>query len=150
MTNSPADDNIRAQDDGLTIVDRLLADMVSSGEFLSDACNALGIHRMSVYAKLRKDEAFAQLMDEARDAGADARAARTAQIARGNKEAGSSGDWKRDQLICKQENWLLEKWHPKRYGAKIEIETKNRTLSAPMSSDPIEAARQYADMIRGD
>lgn len=45
---------------------------------------------------------------------------------------------------------LLARWDPKRYGAKLEIESTNRNLNVnvDLSADPNEAARQYNDIMR--
>jgi hypothetical protein len=139
----------RAQD-GMSLFDEMLADMIASGEhYLNEACAALGLSWRQVYRRLAKDVDFADLMNEAQEAGLEVRRARLDRIAAGDQTAGSSGDWKRDQLMIKQGNWTLEKLHPKRYGPKLEVETTNRNVQVPMSDDPNEAARAYADLMKG-
>lgn len=131
------------------LLDEMLADMIASGDFLTDACRSLGLDWRRLYERLAKDVAFADLMNRAQEMGFEVRASLTARIARGDRTAGSSGDWKRDQLIVKQENWLLEKRHPRKYGPKLEIETTNRNMDVPVSDDPVEASKQYDRFIRG-
>lgn len=47
---------------------------------------------------------------------------------------------------------LLALWDPKRYGAKLEVNSNNRNinLNVDLSADPAEAARQYSDIMRAD
>lgn len=145
----PADSPTRAGDTELTFIDHTLADLLADGAYMVDACSALGLNRRMVYKRLARDQNFADAMNEAVKIGYEVRQAKLDRIAAGDLEAGSTGDWKRDQLICKQGNWALERLHPGRYGPKIEIETKNRTLTAPMSTDSVEAARQYTELMQG-
>ena len=129
------------------LLDEMLADMIAGGEYLTDACQALGMSLRKFYRRIGKEPEFAKLMDEAQDIGFEVRATQTARIARGDQLAGSTGDWKRDQLIVKQENWLLSKRHPKRYGDKLQVESNNVTANVAISDDPVEAARQYQEMM---
>lgn len=129
------------------LLDEMLADLIASGEFVSTSCEALGIDVRKLYKRLKVEPTLAAMLDDAHAAGMSLRAARTARIARGDVSAGSSGDWKRDQLIIKQENWLLEKLHPEQYGNKLEVKTKSLNANVPMSDDPIEAARQYEELM---
>jgi len=45
---------------------------------------------------------------------------------------------------------LLAKWHPRKYGEKLHVESTNTNAEIPMSDDPIEAARAYEKMMKGD
>lgn len=148
---APTAGQSRAQDVGSPLFDEMLADMIASGQYyLNEACEELGLRWRQVYRRLAKDADFADLMNEAQEAGLDVRRALLERISRGDEAAGSSGDWKRDQLICKQGNWVLEKLHPKRYGPKVEVTATSRNLQVPMSDDPNEAARAYASLIKGN
>ena len=139
----------RAQDVS-SLFDETLADMIASGEhYLNEACATLGLSWRTVYRRLAKDADFADLMNEAQEAGLDVRRARLERIAAGDVKAGSSGDWKRDQLICKQGNWVLEKLHPRKYGPKVEVTATTRNANVAISDDPNEAARQYSELIKG-
>jgi hypothetical protein len=62
----------------------------------------------------------------ARAIGHDVIAERTRQVARGNVEAGSSGDVQRDRLIVETDLKLLACWDPKRYGAKVQLDADVR------------------------
>lgn len=46
---------------------------------------------------------------------------------------------------------LLARFDPQRFGAKLELsgELTNKNLNINVSADPVEAARQYHDMMRG-
>lgn len=129
--------------------DELLADMIASGNYyLNEACGVLGIQWRQVYRRINREPLFAELMEESQQAGLEVRRARLERIAAGDVSAGSSGDWKRDQLICKQGNWALEKLHPKKYGPKAELEVRQATITTVISDDPIEAARQYEQIMK--
>jgi hypothetical protein len=129
------------------LVDEMLADLIANGSTVYDACRTVGYGRMEFYRRLRKDADFAHLMDDAQAAGADAQADMSDRIAAGDREAGSTGDWRRDQLIVKQRQWRLSKQHVKRYGDKLQVESTNVNANVPISDDPIEASRQYAAMM---
>lgn len=129
------------------LLDEMLADLIANGSTVYDACRTVGYNRMEFYRRLRKDTAFAHLMDDAQDAGADAQADISDRIAAGDPEAGSTGDWKRDQLIVKQRQWRLSKQHVKRYGDKLQVESNNVTANVVISDDPVEAAKQYKEMM---
>ena len=45
---------------------------------------------------------------------------------------------------------LLAKWDPRRYGDKLQVESKNRTAVAALPDDPVAAAKAYEDLMRGD
>lgn len=57
----------------------------------------------------------------ARAAGFDEIARRARLIARGDREAGSTGDTQRDRLIVDTDLKLLAKWDPKRYGDLLKL-----------------------------
>lgn len=141
----------RAQDvnAGLSLFDEVLADMLADGMYMVDACRELGLSRRDVYRRLSKDQAFADMMNDAVRIGYEVKQARLDRIAAGDQAAGSTGDWKRDQLICKQQNWALERLHPGRYGPKVEVTTTNKTAVRTISDDPVEAARQYREIMEG-
>lgn len=150
MTASTPDTGQSRAQDVVPLLDEMLADMIASGDhYLNEACATLGLRWRQVYRRLAKEPDFADLMNEAQEAGLEVRRARLDAIAKGDQTAGSSGDWKRDQLILKQAHWMLEKLHPKRYGPKVEVTATTRTANVAISDDPNEAARQYADMVKG-
>lgn len=45
---------------------------------------------------------------------------------------------------------LLAKWDPKRYGDKVQVESRNFNASTTMPDDPIEAARVYERIVKGE
>ena len=141
----------RAQEYAPTLNDEMLADMISDGMDLVEACEVLGLGasgRRQVHRRIQRDPLFAEFMEAARTAGYEVIASRTRKVTRG-VEGFSTGDWKRDQLICKQDNWLLEKWHPKAYGQKLEVESVSKVANVAISDDPNEAARQYSELVNG-
>jgi hypothetical protein len=147
MTSANSDTTVpaRAQE---SLLDEVFFDLVSSGEFLSVACEVVGWKVRTFYARRYADAEFGKRVDAAVEVGLDARADRTALIARGDKAAGSSGDWKRDQLIVKQENWLLSK-RSGRYADKLQVDQRSGPLPPPaFSDDPNEAARQYQEWVK--
>lgn len=150
MTDAtPPEGQSRAQE-SLGLFDEMLADMIASGEYyLNQACEALGIRWRQVYRRLAKDADFADLMNEAQEAGLEVRRAKLDRIAQGDQKAGSSGDWKRDQLIVKQQQWMLEKLHPRKYGPKVEVTATTRNANVAISDDPNEAAHQYSELVKG-
>jgi hypothetical protein len=150
MTDTAASPS-RAQEFVPSLNDEILADMIADGTDLVEACDVLGLGpsgRRQIHRRINRDPEFAEFMEAARVAGYEAIASRTRKVSRG-VEGHSTGDWKRDQLVCKQDNWLLEKWHPKAYGQKLEVESVNKTANVAISDDPNEAARQYADLVGG-
>jgi hypothetical protein len=131
-----------------TLEAQVLIDMVSDGKFLVEACQAAGAAVSTVYSRIDKDERFAKEMERARRLGFDVRASNTLRVARG-EQGFSTGDVKRDTLICKQENHMLAKWHPTVYGDKLQVEQKSATVAIPTSNDPIEAQRMYEQLMKG-
>lgn len=128
---------------------QLIADYVSSGETLVDACKWLGVDYFSIFKRLRNDAPFAELMDAARLAGADVIASNNRRIMRG-EEGYSTGDWKRDRFLIDTNFKLLAKWHPKQYGEKLQIESNTRSVAIPPSDDPIAAQKAYEQLMKGD
>ena len=138
----------RMSDYGDTLEAQMLADYVTDGMTMIDACATMGIPLRTAYDRLKANPKFAALMDEARAAGFDAIANGIRKVTRG--EAGhSSGDVKRDRLIAEMDAKLLAKWHPKKYGEKIEIEQKSANVAIPVGNDPIAAQRAYEQLLKG-
>lgn len=131
-----------------TLEGQMIIEMVSAGEFLIDAATAVGLSEGMAYYKIRTDERFREEMERARELGYDAQARNTFKVAKG-VEGFSTGDVKRDTLICKQTNHMLSKWHPKKYGEKLEIEQKTATVAIPVSDDPIAAQQAYEKLLTG-
>lgn len=136
------------EDYGDTLEAQILADYVTGGMTMIDACAALGIPLRTNYDRLKANPKFAALMDDARAAGFDAIANGIRKVTRG-EEGHSSGDVKRDRLIAEMDAKLLAKWHPKKYGEKLEIEQKTANVSIPVGDDPVAAARAYEQLLKG-
>lgn len=134
-------------DYGDTLEAQILADYVTGGMTMIDACATMGIPLRTNYDRLKANPKFAALMDDARAAGFDAIANGIRKVTRG--EAGhSSGDVKRDRLIAEMDAKLLAKWHPKKYGEKLEIEQKTANVAIPVGDDPVAAARAYEQLLK--
>lgn len=136
----------------------LFCDAVSNGQTVAQVCRDLDIPRHQIYAWIEADKAFAERMDAARAAGADAIADEALAIA--DETAFDTIDGKfgpklntewvaRSKLRVETRLKLLAKWHPKRYGDKLEVTANTRNLNVPMSDDPNEAARAYAELVKG-
>ena len=133
-------------DYGETLEAQMLADLVAEGMTLVAACREIGVVYSSTFRRLAhpNNPLFAEMMEKAREAGYDAIAETCVSIADGE------GDPRRDKLRVETRLKLLAKWHPKRYGEKLQVEQKTATVSIPVSDDPIEAQRAYEALMRGD
>jgi hypothetical protein len=131
-----------------TVEAQLIVEYVTNGDTLIDACRFLGVPIRTIYGRLERWPRFAAAMEEARAKGYDAIANNARRTVRG--EPGfTSGDWKRDKLIAETDLKLLAKWHPKKYGEKLEIEQRSATIAIPVSDDPVVAQRAYEDLMKG-
>lgn len=126
----------------------MLADYVTDGTTMIDACMALGIPLRTTYDRLKANPKFAAMMEDARASGFDAIANAIRKVTRGEK-GHSSGDVKRDRLIAEMDAKLLAKWHPKKYGEKIEIEQRSANVDIPVGNDPVAAQRAYEQLLKG-
>lgn len=141
----------------------MICDAVSNGQTLAQVCRDLDIARHQIYAWIEVDEVFRGKMEVARAAGYDAIADEAFRIADDGTNdymerqlqdgrtvmALDRENVQRSKLRVETRLKLLAKWHPKRYGEKLEIESTNRSANVTISDDPNEAARQYADLIGG-
>lgn len=126
----------------------MLADFVTDGMTMIDACATIGVPMRTIYDRLKAHPKFAALMEDARAAGFDAIANGIRKVTRG-EEGHSSGDVKRDRLIAEMDAKLLAKWHPKKYGEKLEIEQKSANVAIPVGNDPIAAQKAYEALLKG-
>lgn len=134
-------------DYGDTLEAQLICDYVGDGETLVDACRILGVNYFTTFQRIRANPKFAEMMEAARESGFEIIANGVRLVTRG--ELGhSSGDPKRDKLIAEMDMKLLAKWHPKRYGEKIQIESKTASVAIPASDDPIEAQKAYEQFLK--
>lgn len=133
-------------------VQQRIIDEMSNGKTLSEICRQEGMpHRRRVYEWIADDADFAKAMDRAREIGADAIADEQLEIA-----DDASNDWMKRHSKDGTEEWvlngehvqrsklriwtrqqLLEKWHPKKYGAKVTQEHTGKD-GAPMQFERIE------------
>lgn len=136
----------------------MICDAVSNGQTIAQICRDLDIARHQIYAWIEQDETFRDRMEVARAAGYDAIADEAFAIADDSTfdtietKQGPKLDreWvARSKLRVETRLKLLAKWHPKRYGEKLEIESTNRSANVTISDDPNEAARQYSDLVNG-
>lgn len=142
-----------------TLEAQMLADYVAGGMTIAKAARTLGIaHRQTIYERMDKSERFREMMERARLAGYDAIAEDTIDIADETSldtidtRAGPkpNKEWiARSKLRVDTRLKLLAKWHPKKYGEKLEIEQKSATIAIPVSDDPIEAQRAYEALMKG-
>lgn len=126
----------------------MLVDYVTGGMTLIDAAGALRIDLSRTYKRIKTNPKFAEMMETARAHGFDAIANNIRKVTRG-EEGHSSGDVKRDRLIAEMDAKLLAKWHPKKYGEKIEIEQKSANVAVPVGDDPLAAVRAYEQLLKG-
>lgn len=113
-----------------------IIDEMSDGKTLSAICRQEGMpKRRTVYDWINTDADFAKAMDFAREMGADAIADDQVEISDdGRNDWMQSNDpdnpgWRlngenvqRSKLRIWTRQQLLEKWHPKKYGAKLTQE----------------------------
>lgn len=141
-----------------TLQGEMILEMVANGQTLKSACGVVGIGYSTVFFKIGANPKFKERMEEARSAGyeilaeecleiADETAFDTTETARGMS---ANKEWmQRSKLRVETRLKLLAKWHPKKYGEKLEIEQKTATVAIPTSNDPIEAQRQYEALMKG-
>lgn len=136
------------------LMDDMIVEHISRGGMLAELCREFGVDRGLVYDWINKDPDFAARMERARSLGADAIAEQALAIADQTElDTGDGGrpnkEWmQRSKLRVETRLKLLAKWHPKKYGEKLEIESTNRNANVPISDDPNEASRQYAAMLK--
>lgn len=145
-----------------TIEAQMIADYVRSGMTLTAACRTLGVPVRTVYDWITASERFAALMEQARLDGYDAIADQVVQIADDTDNDYEEGvdrfgnpklflnkeHIQRSKLRAEVRMKLLAKWHPKKYGDKLEIEQKSATVAIPVGDDPIAAQRAYEDLMK--
>lgn len=131
-----------------TLEANMIADLVADKMTVVEACRTLGLCKRTIYRRIGSSERFRQMMEEAREVGFDGLASDALKVIRG-EEGHSSGDVKRDRLIAEYTLKLLSKWHPNRYGEKLQVEQKTATVAIPVSDDPVAAAEAYERLMRG-
>ena len=99
-----------------------------------------------------------EMMEKARESGFDAIANECLEIADDaaldtiETRFGPKPDkeWlARSKLRVETRLKLLAKWHPKKYGDKLQVEQKTATVAIPVTDDPIAAQRAYESLMRG-
>ena len=152
MTDQPDDDyadSLEAQ---------MIADYVSEGQTLVSACKTLGVALSTFYGRLNRSPRLMEMMEKARESGFDAIANECLEIADDaaldtiETRFGPKPDkeWlARSKLRVETRLKLLAKWHPKKYGDKLQVEQKTATVAIPVTDDPIAAQRAYESLMRG-
>jgi hypothetical protein len=141
-----------------TLHGEMILEMVADGKTLKFACESIGVGYSTVFFKIGKNPVFKERMEEARAAGYEVLAEECLEIAdetafdmteteRGLKP---NKEWmQRSKLRVETRLKLLAKWHPKKYGEKLEIESKTATVAIPTGDDPIAAQRAYEALMKG-
>lgn len=141
---------------------QMIAEYVSDGMTLTSAARTVGVPVRTVYSWINASERFAQMMEQARLDGYDAIADQVVQIAddTDNDYVEGTDRFGRPKIMLDKEHIqrsklraevrmkLLAKWHPKKYGDKLEIEQKSATIAIPVGDDPIAAQRAYEDLMK--
>lgn len=161
MTDQPAP----VDDYADTLEAQMLADYVSEGMPLAKAGRVLGIdRRQTIYERMERSERFRAMMEQARTEGYDALAEQVLDIAddsdndyvEGTDRFGNpkimldKEHIQRSKLRAEMRLKLLAKWHPHKYGEKLQVEQKTATIAIPVSDDPIAAQRAYESLMRGE
>lgn len=145
-------------DYGDTLEAQMLADYIRGGTTLTDACKTLGLATSTIYDRITANEKFRAMMESARLEGAEAIADECLAIAdddsedlvetrfgpKVNKEFVA-----RSKLRIETRLKLLAKWHPKKYGEKLQVETRTASVQIPVTDDPVLAQRAYEDLLKG-
>lgn len=145
-------------DYGDTLEAQMIADYVTEGMTLIDACRTMDIPRNTIYQRIADNPKFAAMMETAREKGYDAIANECLAIAdetARDTEMGKFGpkpnkEWMaRSRLRVETRLKLLAKWHPKKYGEKLQVESVNKNVEIPITDDPAAAQRAYEDLMKG-
>lgn len=150
-------------DYGETLEAHMIADYVSGGMTLVDACRTLSIPYSTVADRIRANPGFAEMMEVARTAGYDVIANECLAIADDGtndfmEREDRFGNLKimldkehiqRSKLRVDTRLKLLAKWHPKQYGDKLQIESKTASVAVPVGDDPVAAQRAYEALLAG-
>ena len=133
---------------GLAIRTDLNADLIctglEAGTPLLELCRIYGLSSYMVYQWLQQDAVMAERANLAREIGADRIADQILPIA--DNEA---SDPRSRKVRIQARLDLLKVWHPSKYGERIQVDSRNLNANLDVSDDPLEAARQYADAMRG-
>lgn len=112
---------------------REICERLETGEDLTTICNSS--ESLPCYDTVRewaeKDPEIGRAIAGARARGFDCIAMNCRKIARGDTEAGSTGDAQRDRLIIETDLKLLARWDPKRYGDLLKHAGPNGEALAP-------------------
>lgn len=135
----------RARDGGSCrslIVEDFIIGELAAGVTLSRICRELGISRTAVYDWRDADEQFAVRYAKARQSGFDAIAEKTLEIVDDPKI-----NTKQARNMMDARLKLLAAWQSGTYANHLKVESSNRSLVVELSSDPVEAARQYQELM---
>ena len=120
------------------------------GEPMADICR--DDHMPSpntVTAWMTEDTEFSAVIMHARELGGDRIAANARRTARGD-EGYTTGDVQRDKLVVETDLKLLAKWHPKRYGDRIDVTSGGEKLEASDGLSLQQAAKLAAILAEAE
>lgn len=119
-----------------------VCDKISQGITLASICREDGMpNRMTIYRWIDDDKEFMLHIERAREAGSDAIADECLTIADDSSgdtmetEFGPKEDkeWtSRSKLRVETRLKLLSKWHPKKYGEKLDLSNKGDKFESPI------------------
>lgn len=146
-----------------TLEGEIILDMIANGQTLRAASAAVGVPYSTIFFRIGRHPKFKERMEDARSAGYEVLAEQCLEIADdgrndlvetedrfGNPKIKLDKDHiQRSKLRVETRLKLLAKWHPKKYGEKLEIEQKTATVAIPVSDDPIAAQRAYEQLMKG-
>lgn len=149
MTNKPD-----KPDYGDTIEAQTICAMIADGTTVAACCREFGIGVSTIYDRIKANPKFCEMMEEARKRGYDAIAEECLVIADDGSQDRIDGKTnkelvQRSRLRVDTRLKLLAKWHPRKYGEKLQVESTNTNVEIPMSDDPIEAQKAYEKLMKG-
>lgn len=118
---------------------------LARGRTLAEICEELEISRAAIYKWCDGDDDFTERYAKARAIGWDAIADDCIRIA-----DDKTIDPRARRVMVETRDRLLARWAAGTYAnnLKIQAETTNRNLTLTANIDPIEAARQYQELVK--
>ncbi len=141
-----------------TLEAQLIAEYVGDGQTIAETARLLEIRRGAIYEHMNESTRFRDMMESARERGYDAIAEECVRIAEDGTNDYRSTIFgikldkehvQRSKLRVETRLKLLAKWHPKKYGEKLQVEQRSASIAIPASDDPIEAQRAYEELMKG-
>lgn len=138
-----------------TLEAQMLAEYVAGGMSLAKAMRTLGLPSSTTYKRMDEDPDFDALIEQAKRRGTDAIADQCLEIADDDsQDVGQRGMLnkefvQRSKLRIETRLKLIAKWNHKKYGEKLEIESKTASVAVPVGDDPLAAVRAYEALLKG-